>query len=135
MLSFKDRFFLHLRGTSISLLFFLLFSCASIASLADPPVLLNRDEVVSLRKDEAALYDYCLYLYSWLVDASKYISAHYPFEDRVQFEEFDASYTFGSGKSGISNRIKYFKRYIDKNRPIALYLYHKYSGLGYKGPR
>ncbi|QMU99730.1 hypothetical protein F0310_04790 (plasmid) [Borrelia sp. A-FGy1] len=129
MLINKDRFFLYLRGTSISLLLFLLFSCASIASLADPTALLNRNEVVSLRKDEAVLYDYCLYLYSWLIDASKYISAHYPFKETVQFEEFDASYTFGSGKSGISNRIKYFKRYIDKNRPIALSLYHKYSGL------
>ncbi|AHH07165.1 Hypothetical protein BCD_1099 (plasmid) [Borrelia crocidurae DOU] len=109
------------------LLVVILFSCKSIPSLPVEPILLDKNDPVSLAIDEAALFQCAISLNLWLVAAKKYVDRYYKRDKFPYFEEFDPTYKGGDGELGLTKRIAYYKRYIEEIKPIVVSVYHKYT--------
>ncbi|WP_024654492.1 BBA14 family lipoprotein [Borrelia hispanica] len=105
----------------------ILLSCKGIASLPVEPVLLEKNDPVSLAIDEAALFQYALSLNLWLLDTKEYVDRYYKRDKFPYFEPFDPTYQGDAGELGITKRIAYYKRYIEGTKPIAVSVYRKYT--------
>ncbi|ETZ17668.1 hypothetical protein BDCR2A_01412 [Borrelia duttonii CR2A] len=126
--SYLLSLFLVVKNYLLSLLLVvILFSCKNIPDLPVEPVLLDKNDPVSLGIDEAALFKYASNLNVWLIDAKSYVARYYKRDKFPYFEDFDRTYKGGDGELGTTKRIAYYKRYIAGTKPIVVSVYRKYT--------
>lgn len=123
MLKISSKFFL--------LTFVLFFvNCSSIPSLmeepAQPVITEETDDITTLIKYETDLNGYVMYLMEFLVTTKKKVQdKEYP-----KFTLFDATLLRNNGNiEDIEFNIILYQDYIKQTKPIAQYVYQKYSKL------